>query len=187
MAAATRQVLFIQGAGAGAHDDWDAELVDSLTRELGERYEVRYPKMPQEDDPSFAGWSAAIRQELAALGGGAVVAGHSVGATILAGCLADASLHRRWAAIVLISAPFVGAGGWPSEEVGLPQDLGARLPLDVPVYLFHGLDDQTVPPEHVDLYARAIPQAQVHRIPQRDHQLNNDLSEVAKAIAEATA
>src|SRR5215469_1473256 len=75
----TRHLLFIQGGGAGAHDDWDDKLSDSLRRELGDGYEVRYPRMPNEDDPSYASWSAAIRRELTALDDGAVVAGHSVG------------------------------------------------------------------------------------------------------------
>jgi predicted alpha/beta hydrolase family esterase len=74
----TRQVLFIQGGGAGAHDQWDDKLVESLRRELGGGYEVRYPRMPDEGDPSYARWSAAIRREMAGLDGGAVVAGHSV-------------------------------------------------------------------------------------------------------------
>ena len=50
----TQQILFIQGGGAGAHDEWDDKLVDSLRRELGDGYEVRYPRMPDEDDPSYA-------------------------------------------------------------------------------------------------------------------------------------
>ncbi|MFC0505264.1 hypothetical protein [Micromonospora costi] len=49
----TRQVLFIQGGGAGTHDDWDDKLVDSLRRKLGNGYEVRYPRMPDEGDPSY--------------------------------------------------------------------------------------------------------------------------------------
>lgn len=44
--AGTRQILFIQGGGAGAHDEWDDKLFDSLKRELGDGYEVRYPRMP---------------------------------------------------------------------------------------------------------------------------------------------
>lgn len=48
--------------------------------------------------------------------------------------------------------------------------------------MFHGLQDETAPPSHADLYAAAIPQAQVHRLPGRDHQLNNDLNEVAATI-----
>jgi pimeloyl-ACP methyl ester carboxylesterase len=49
--------------------------------------------------------------------------------------------------------------------------------------VFHGLADQTVPPSHAELYARAAPQAQLHLLPGRDHQLNNDLSEVATTIS----
>ena len=56
------------------------------------------------------------------------------------------------------------------------------LPQGVPVHLFHGLDDDTAPPAHADLYARAIPHAAVHRLPGRDHQLNDDLREVAREI-----
>jgi pimeloyl-ACP methyl ester carboxylesterase len=179
----TRQVLFIQGGGAGTHDEWDDKLVDSLRRELGEGYDVRYPRMPGEDDPSYAEWSAAIRGELTALDDGAVVAGHSVGGTILVSALGEQPPPRQLSAIVLIAAPFVGPGGWPGEEFELPNDLGARLPNDVPVLVFHGLRDETAPPSHADLYGRVIPQAQLHRLPDRDHQLGNDLSEVAKAIS----
>ena len=50
------------------------------------------------------------------------------------------------------------------------------------VYLYHGSKDETAPFEHVHLYAQAIPQAVVRRLSGRDHQLNNDMSEVAADI-----
>src|SRR5579872_4711931 len=81
-----------------------------------------------------------------------------------------------------LAAPFVGEGGWPSDEFKLTSDLGTKLPPGARVHVFHGLRDETVPPSHTGLYALAIPQAQVHQLPGRDHQLNNDLSEVAEAI-----
>jgi predicted alpha/beta hydrolase family esterase len=165
------------------HDEWDDKLVDDLRRELGGGYEVWYPRMPSEDDPSYATWSAAIRHELAALGDGAAVVGHSVGATIMVHAIAEQPPQRDLATIVLISAPFVGEGGWPADEFQLSGDLGAKLPPGASVYVFHGADDQIAPPSHANLYARAIPQAQVHRLPGRDHQLDNDLSEVAGAIS----
>jgi pimeloyl-ACP methyl ester carboxylesterase len=178
----TRQILFIQGGGAGAHDQWDDKLVESLRRELDGGYEVRYPRMPDEGDPSYARWSAAIRREMAGLDGGAVVAGHSVGATILVHALAEQPPERGLGAIVLIAAPFVGEGGWPGDEFELTGELGARLPPGVRVEVFHGLRDETAPPSHAVLFAQAIPQARVHQLPGRDHQLNNDLSEVAEAV-----
>ena len=178
----TQQILFIQGGGAGAHDEWDDKLVESLRRELGSGYEVRYPRMPDEGDPSNARWSPAIRRAMADLDDGAFLVGHSVGATILVNALAEQPPKRRLAAVVLIAAPFLGEGGWPSDEFELTSDLGARLPPGVRVHVFHGLQDQTAPPSHADLYALTIPQAQVRQLRGRDHQLNNDLSEVAEAI-----
>jgi pimeloyl-ACP methyl ester carboxylesterase len=178
----TRHVLFIQGAGERTHDEWDDKLVDSLRRGLGDGYELRYPRMPAEDDPSAAAWRPAIAQAMATLEDGAVVVGHSVGGTILIHTLARQPPVVRLGAIVLIAAPFVGGGGWPGDEFALPGDLGAKLPRDVAVHVFHGLDDNTAPPAHADLYARAIPHARLHMLPGRDHQLGDDLREVASVI-----
>ena len=177
-----RQVLFIQGGGAGTHDEWDDKLVDSLRRELGDACEIRYPRMPAEDDPSYAAWGPAISEATDTLEDDAIVVGHSVGGTLLIHALAERPPDVTLAAIVLIAAPFVGAGGWPGEEFELPSDLGALVPAGVPVHVFHGLEDDTVPSAHADLYTRAIPQAQLHRLPGRDHQLGNDLGDVATLI-----
>ena len=177
-----RQVLFIQGGGAGVHDSWDDKLVASLARELGPDYEVRYPSMPREEDPHYAAWKARIEQEFEALDERAVLVGHSIGAAILVNVLAEQPVERRFGALFLVAAPFVGGDGWPSEELETPHDLGTRLPRGLPVHVYHGLADATAPPSHADLYARAIPQARVHRSPGRDHQLNDDLGLVAAEI-----
>lgn len=176
------QLLFVQGGGEGTHDEWDHKLVASLQRELGPGYEIHYPRMPREEDPSYARWKPALERELEALRDGAIVVGHSIGGTALVGVLANRASDRRFGAIVLVATPFVGDGGWPSDELTLPPDLGACLPKGVPVLLFHGSEDATAPPSHLELYARAVPRAHVHRLPGRDHQLNDDLSEVAAAI-----
>lgn len=177
-----RQLLFVQGGGAGAHDEWDDKLVDSLRRELGLDYEIRYPQMPNEDDPSYAAWKLTLDKELAALDDRAILVGHSVGGTILVSALAELSGEQTFCALFLIAAPFVGDGGWSSDELKFPPDLGARLPDGLSVHIFHGLADETAPPSHAELYARAVPQSRIHRLPGRDHQLNGDLREVATAI-----
>ena len=177
-----KQVLFIQGGGTGAHDEWDDKLVDSLRQELGPNYDVRYPRMPKEADPSYTVWKAALEKEIAGLDDGAILMGHSVGGTILINALAETPPNRKLAGIFLIAAPFVGPGGWPSEDIKPTANLGARLPPKTPIYLYHGSKDDTAPLAHVDLYERAIPGAIVHRLRGRDHQLNNDLVEVAATV-----
>jgi predicted alpha/beta hydrolase family esterase len=177
-----RQIVFVQGGGAGTYDEWDDKLVASLKRELGENYEIHYPRMPNEPDPSYHEWKRALEQSFETLEDGALLVAHSVGATILLKVLTAATARRNFGAIFLLAAPFVGEGGWSADELQLPAQLGAVLPKNVPIHFYHGLDDDTAPPSHVDLYARAIPQAHIHRLSGRDHQLNNDLSEVAAAI-----
>lgn len=177
-----RQLLFVQGGGAGVHDEWDRKLVESLGRALGPGYEVRYPRMPDEADPNHAAWSAALRDELARLDDGAIVVGHSVGGTILVNALAEQPPGVALGAIFLVAAPFVGEGGWPGEGGRSQDDVGQRLPTGVPVHLYHGLADAEVPASHAELYARAIPHAHLCSLPGRDHQLNGDLREIAVAI-----
>ncbi|PZM14168.1 alpha/beta hydrolase [Rhizobium tubonense] len=177
-----RQVLFVQGAGEGVHDCWDSKLVASLESELGEGYVVHYPRMPGEDDPSYPAWKAALAREFGSLEDGAILVGHSIGGTILIHALAELAPKSRFGGLFVIAAPFVGEGGWPSDDIENCKDLSGRLPSGVLVYLYHGADDAEVPTAHVHLYAKAIPHALVRTLEQRDHQLNNDLREVARDI-----
>lgn len=82
----------------------------------------------------------------------------------------------------MVAAPFVGDGGWPSDQIGDMSDLGQRLSPDISVHLYHGDKDDTAPVSHLALYAKAIPQALARRLSDRDHQLNDDLAEVAADI-----
>ncbi len=178
----TKQILFIQGGGAGTHDEWDNKLVASLARELGQDYDIRYPRMPNEADPSYPVWKTALAHEIAALDDAAILVGHSLGGTILINALAEQAPERKLAGLFLISAPFFGPGGWPSDDIKPSRDLGAGLPQATPIYLYHGSEDDTAPLAHVDLYKQAIPHARVRKLEGRDHQLNDDLSEVAADI-----
>jgi predicted alpha/beta hydrolase family esterase len=179
----TKQVLFVQGGGDGTHDDWDNKLVESLSKELGPGYEIRYPVMPNEANPSYAAWKAVLEREIAMLRPGAIFVGHSVGGTILINVLAELA-PKRAGAIFLIAAPFVGEGGWSSEDIEPRPDVAIRLPKGVPVFLYHGSEDEIAPFAHVGLYAETIPGAHVRCLHGRDHQLNNNLSEVANDIRE---
>jgi predicted alpha/beta hydrolase family esterase len=177
-----RQVLFVQGGGAGVHDQWDDKLVASLVRELGPDYEIRYPRMPHEGGPQYAPWAVALEQEFGNLRDGPILIGHSIGGTILINALAEHAAKWTPGGVFLISAPFVGKGGWPSKDIGPMSDLGTRLPARVPLYLYYGSKDDTVPLKHAGLYERAMPSAVIRWLANRDHQLNNELSEVAADV-----
>lgn len=182
-----KQVLFVQGGGAGVHDTWDDKLVRSLEHELGEEYALIYPRMPDEANPSYPAWKPALLSELARLDEGAIAIGHSIGGAILIHVLAEQHPTPRLEAIVLLAAPFFGEGGWQSDEIAPVTNFATRLPADIPVLLYHGSADDEVPTEHLRLYAKAIPHSTTRILVQRDHQLNNDLSDIAADIRRGLA
>ncbi|MET0229886.1 MAG: alpha/beta fold hydrolase [Rhodanobacteraceae bacterium] len=177
-----KQILFVQGAGESVHDAWDDKLVRSLERELGDGYEIAYPRMPDEADPRYDAWKRALRDAFDALEDGAIVVGHSVGGAMLIHVLAERMPKSRLGALILLAAPFIGDGGWPSEDMQPRTDFGERLPADLPVFLHHGTKDETVPFAHMALYARTMPRAVTRAVAGADHQLDNDLRGVARDI-----
>lgn len=176
-----KQILFIQGAGEGTHDAWDNKLVASLEAELGPDYAVHYPRMPDEGDPNYPAWKAALFTEFDTLDEDAILVGHSVGGSFLIHAVAEHRPKRKWGAVALIAPPFFGAGGWPDDAMD-PATLAGELRADVPVFLYHGAADAEVPPAHMALYAKAIPHATPRTLADRDHQLDSDLSEIARDI-----
>ena len=138
--------------------------------------------MPDEGDAHYCAWKAALLREFDSLEDGAVLVGHSVGGTILLHTVAEQPLRPRLGGIFLIATPFIGEGGWPSDEIRPRTDLSRCLPSGVPVFLYHGVEDEVVPIAHIDLYAKAIPYAVVRTCARSNHQLNNDMSQVARDI-----
>jgi predicted alpha/beta hydrolase family esterase len=177
-------VLVIQGAGSGAYEE-DEQLVESLRRSLGPRYEVRYPAMPDEDNAPYDEWRQQIEQELADVPGQAFLVGHSVGASVIAKWLSERKDETVIAGVFLAACPFWGGDGWRYdgyEEFELPPGIAARLPKGMPIYLYHCRDDATVPFDHLALYAQTLPQATVRALDEGGHQFNDDLSAVARDI-----
>jgi predicted alpha/beta hydrolase family esterase len=181
-----KQVLFVQGGGRDTHDSWDNRLVASLERALGGGYAVRYPRMPGEAEPDPVAWKKVLARELGGLSDGAILVGHSLGAAILLDHLldhpGDFGPARSPAGTFLIAPPFIGDGGWPSDDLRPTRDLVGKLPAGAPLFVYQGSKDQTVPFSHIGLFAQAFPDATVRRLEGRDHQLNDDLSEVAQDI-----
>ena len=180
-----KEVLFVQGGGKDVHDGWDNRLVASLERELGPGYAVAYPRMPDEGHPRAKVWKKAFGAALARCGDGAVFVAHSVGAAIALDYLAGAALARRLSGVFLVAPPFIGDGGWPSDELRPTNELAAALAEFVaatPLHLYFGDQDQTVPLAHGRLFAATVPRARIAFLNGRDHQLNDDLSQVARDI-----
>ncbi|HEY9024173.1 MAG TPA: alpha/beta hydrolase [Burkholderiaceae bacterium] len=183
MSPAPVELLFIQGAGTGAHEA-DRVLSEALGRALGPGFRIHFPRMPDERAPDNDVWKRAISTALGRTRATFLVA-HSAGAAAAADLLAagpaDASSGLR--GVFLLAPPFVGRGGWPLDGFHLdgPIDAVRRRCLP-PLHLYFGLDDTTVPPAHADLYAAVFPDATIRRLPGCGHQFEGGLEPVARDL-----
>ncbi len=178
-----KEILFVQGAGAGAYEA-DRLLAESLRRELGADYAVRYPEMPDESNSPYERWRERIAEEFASMGNRPVLVGHSVGASHLLKALTEIAVEKPVAGVFLLETPFWGGGGWRYEgyeQLELRAEASAALPAG-PLFLYHARDDEIVPFDHLALYARLLPQATAREIDEGGHQLGNDLAVVAEDI-----
>jgi predicted alpha/beta hydrolase family esterase len=166
-----KQILFIQGGGEGAYEE-DEKLAASLQNALGDKYNVLYPKMPNEEDPEYETWKAQITKELAWLDGKVILVGHSVGSSVLLKYLSEQNVEKRLAGIFLIGTPFWGAEDW----------LASQISTGPPIYFYHSRDDEVIPFAHLAMYAEKLPEATIREFDGRGHQFSNDLSEVAADI-----
>ena len=176
-----KQVLLIHGGGGGAYES-DAKLAGALAKLLGAGYTIRYPRMPDEEEPDYPTWKRLILREVADMGAGAVLVGHSIGASVLAKVLTDEP-RTAIAGLFLVSGPFWHDHEfWQWDAVALTAESAARVPRELPLFLYHGDADEFVPVAHLDMYAKLFPHAVVRRLRGRNHQINDDLTEVARDI-----
>jgi serine hydrolase len=178
-------VLFIQGGGAGAHDE-DAVLAQSLQRALGKEYDVRFPQMPDESKPDTKTWKTKITRELEDLDGSIILVGHSVGGSTLLKYLSEGNIVKPIAGLFLLAAPSWDEDNWNFDDLKLPRDLEAKLSRIPQIFLYHNRDDEIVPFRHLALHAARLPRAIVRESNRGGHQFANDLANVASDIRRAT-
>lgn len=174
-------MLFVQGAGEGAYEE-DIKLAASLQDELDAGYEVRSPKMPNEGSPEYGSWRDRISKEISDMDGDVILTGHSFGASVLLKYLYETNPARPVAGVFLVATPYWGAEGWEVDAYALQDDLASKLPEGLPVFFYHGREDEVVPFEHLELYKQTLPQAAFREFDGRGHQFDDDLSDVAEDI-----
>lgn len=181
MPQATRGVLFIQGGGEGAYAE-DQLLADSLKRALGPKYDVRYPRMPDESNPNVEAWGPKISSELAKIPKEVILVAHSVGGSILLQYLANDTPGNRIAGLFMLAAPTWDGDQWNFDDLRYPPGLAEKLAPIPRIFIYHCRDDDTVPFAHLALHGAHIPQAITRAISHGGHQFGNDLTQIGRDI-----
>ena len=175
-------VLFVQGAGENAHAV-DRLMADALAKELGDRFQVAFPRVPDEADPDRDAWKRAIAADVRRAGAAIVVA-HSAGAANVADMLAEGRRGELPGVrgLFLLAPPFIGPGGWAFDGFHFDHATSRQALAGTPLHFYFGSADATVPPAHAALYQAVFPDASVHRLKDCGHQFGGHLRRVARDI-----
>lgn len=198
-----QQVFYIHGGSS--YSDYGAYLQDLQTKEvrdlpgvevlkkwpatlredLGEKYEVFMPAMPNANDAKYAEWKIWFERHFEYLHDDIILLGWSQGAYFLAKYLTENTLPIKPKALILLAAPFEPAdfggedGGdfaFATNKVGELSDKVAKI------FLMHSKDDFVVPYEHALKYQAALPEAELITYTDKNHFLVPELPELLQLI-----
>jgi uncharacterized protein len=167
-------VIFIHSAGpqgpgqgssrllAGLRAGWPGSRLAGCTLDA--------PPMPRPDAPEPGPWIAACRARIAATTGDLILAGHSLGGSVILATLAAGGLPAGLRGVVTLASPFWGPGGWDMPGFALPPGAEAVLRGLPRLVLLQGEADEQVAAHHPDFYRALLPRAEIRRLPGVDHE-----------------
>ena len=162
------QILFVHGAGEGAHAE-DQALATYLKNAIAPDYTVRYPRFCGLENAAYDVWKDEMATELGTFGDPNIVVAHSLGGAAMLKYLAQERRDLLLAGLFLIGTPFTcGNGDW-GDDFAVPVDFASSLPKIGAIVLYHSEDDEWVPYSHLARWADKLPGSKSRRFTDRGH------------------
>jgi predicted alpha/beta hydrolase family esterase len=134
-----------------------------LDKELGKKFEIIRPRMPQSDDAKFEDWKIHFERYLSYLRNNIILIGSSLGGIFLAKYLSEHKFPKKILHTYLVCPPF--------DDTCLAEDLvgGFKLKSDLSLLeknskkltLLFSADDDSVPVAHAEKYRNKLKNAEI--------------------------
>jgi predicted alpha/beta hydrolase family esterase len=159
--------------------DWK----DVLQEELGKKFGVLSPKMPNKTNAQYKEWKIWFERIIPFFRKNVVLIGHSLGGIFLAKYLSETDFPKKIRATILVAAPFDDAGRKESlASFRLPSSLEKFADQGGIVYLIHSKDDPNVPFKQLEKYKQALPSAKTMIFENREHFHQETFPEIIQLI-----
>ena len=156
---------------------------DSLRQELGSKFDVLLPKMPNPMNARYSEWKILFKKIAPLLENNVILIGHSLGAMFLVKYLSENKFPKRILATLLVSAPYNNKG--IEESLGdfiLPKSLDKLNKQGGKIFIYQSKDDLVVPYSHFEKYKKALPNAIIKEFKKRGHFNQPKFPELIKDI-----
>lgn len=158
--------------------DWK----ESLQKELGSKFEVFLPKMPNSFNARYQEWKIWFERMSKFLRNDAIFAGHSLGGIFLAKYFSENIFPKKVKVVILVSAPYDSSLNEALAEFKLSQNFDKFTEQTKNIYLIHSKDDPVVPFSHVNKYKKALPNASIVIFTDRQHFNQESFPEIVELI-----
>ncbi|MDO6761870.1 alpha/beta hydrolase [Tamlana sp. 2_MG-2023] len=111
-----------------------------------------------------------------------ILVGHSFGASMILKFLSENPVQTELKGIFLIATPYWNGNDDWIQGLMLKDNFADKLPDNVPMFFYHCKDDEEIPFSQLQDYKEKLNRAIYREIEKGGHQLNNDLTIVAKDI-----
>ncbi len=143
---------------------------NSLQRELGNKFDVLFPNMPNPTNAKYTEWEIVFKKIAPLLKNNIILIGHSLGAIFLAKYLSKNNFPKKILATLLIAAPYDDKNA--KEFLGdfiLPKSLDKLNKQSKKIFLYQSKDDLIVPYINLEKYKKSLPNAVIREFKKRGH------------------
>jgi uncharacterized protein len=157
----------------------------SLVAELGDKYEVFAPGMPNKQNAKYLEWKIWFERHFEYLRDDLMLIGWSQGGYFLTKYLIENPAPVKIKKLFLVAAPFKpdNFGGEDGGDFAFDTSrVGELAKKAQKIYIFHSEDDFVVPYEHALKYKEALPEAELISFSDKNHFLLPEFPELVEEI-----
>jgi len=156
--------------------DWKG----NLQKDLGEKYEVLSPRMPNKQNAKYDEWKIWLERLLPFVENGVILIGHSMGGLFLTKYLSENTFSKKIGALFLVASPY-DLGG-KVREFRLASGLQEVWGQCQNIHIFQSEDDPLVAMAEAKKYQEAWPGAKMHIFTDRGHFNQETFPELVEEI-----
>jgi predicted alpha/beta hydrolase family esterase len=137
--------------------DWK----DSIAADLGDKFEVLMPKMPNSSFAQYDEWKIVFEEITQVIRDDVILVGHSLGGIFLAKYLSENDYPKRIKKLFLVAAPCRDLETEELASFSLPKSLDRLVSQANLIVLFHSPDDEIVTVSHSKNYQKELPNSEL--------------------------
>jgi len=154
-----------------------------LPEELGEKYEVLAPRMPNGTNAQYEEWKIWFEKIIPLLNDSPIFIGHSLGGIFLAKYLSENIVPINIKAVILVAAPFDDENSDETlGEFNLSNSLSKFNEQCKCIYLIQSEDDPYVLFEQFEKYKKLLPEAKTIIFTDKGHFLQDSFPEIVELV-----